>query len=502
MPQLIRHRLVIIDRAQLAKPRGPAFRSHRDYIAQNAEFTVLLSATPFNKEFSDVAEPASGCSLDDDDLGLRARALAAGFTAEDLAELQINPKTLRASNAALFPDDWRDLMVLFLVAVRAPSSKNTTLNAMKHATATSSPTPTGSAPISQTCPAHHKFPSTRLTSRINTRSSFKRVVDTIVRCTCHVTGWRNMSSKPAAEAAAPERSCWPTDRAGNGCSVCEDESLQGASKLRALVPPLAPASHHPQSHPAARVRHRPTPAHRHPAGDTLDATDAEMTNSRSISEYFWPAQNHRRLAARAGRSTSSSNDAAREISLGCALPVHADLAIKRAPMRKPCASSSSRPARGCQPRCEAQAPPSAYYPEAQNGKAPNFRSLHDTVRISKGKLRPTASPSCAPLPGTIRSHSRGLGVQPRSMRRNIPQPTSARTARHRRMSEDRIYSGRCYCGEFRSAVGHIRLIQRAGRVDRIGQEKPSRHLLHLSSGRWRGKHHPPSQTGSVVGSSK
>ncbi len=116
LPQLIRHRLVIIDESHNLRNReGRRFAAIRDYIAQNAEFSVLLSATPFNKEFSDVANQLRLFLSDDDDLGMRPERWLRDLTVEDLAELQINPKTLRAFERSPFPDDWRDLMRLFLV---------------------------------------------------------------------------------------------------------------------------------------------------------------------------------------------------------------------------------------------------------------------------------------------------------------------------------------------------------------------------------------------------
>lgn len=72
LPQLIRHRLVIVNESHnLRNRKGRRFLALRDYIAQNAEFTVPLSATPFNKEFADVANQLRLFLPDDDDLGVR-----------------------------------------------------------------------------------------------------------------------------------------------------------------------------------------------------------------------------------------------------------------------------------------------------------------------------------------------------------------------------------------------------------------------------------------------
>jgi hypothetical protein len=97
LPQLIRHRLVIVDESHNLRNReGRRYLAVRNYIAQNADFTVLLSATPFNKEFSDVANQLRLFLSDDDDLGVRPERYLRDLTAEDIAQLQINPKTLRA----------------------------------------------------------------------------------------------------------------------------------------------------------------------------------------------------------------------------------------------------------------------------------------------------------------------------------------------------------------------------------------------------------------------
>src|ERR1017187_7513301 len=114
--KLIRYRLVIVDESHNLRNReGSRYKTVRDYIAQNAGYTVLLSATPFNKEFADVANQLRLFLSDDDDLGVRPERWPRDLTAEDIAHLQINPKTLRAFQESPFPDDWRDLMRLFLV---------------------------------------------------------------------------------------------------------------------------------------------------------------------------------------------------------------------------------------------------------------------------------------------------------------------------------------------------------------------------------------------------
>lgn len=116
LPKQIRHRLVIVDESHNLRNReGSRYKAVRDYISQNAEYTVLLSATPFNKEFADVANQLRLFLSDDDDLGVRPERWLRDLTAEDIAHLQINPKTLRAFQESPFPDDWRDLMRLFLV---------------------------------------------------------------------------------------------------------------------------------------------------------------------------------------------------------------------------------------------------------------------------------------------------------------------------------------------------------------------------------------------------
>jgi SNF2 family DNA or RNA helicase len=116
LPKQIRHRLVIVDESHNLRNRDSTrYRAVRDYIVQNAEYTVLLSATPFNKQFDDVANQLRLFLSDDDDLGIRPERWLRDLTAEDIAQLQINPKTLRAFQQSPFPDDWRDLMRLFLV---------------------------------------------------------------------------------------------------------------------------------------------------------------------------------------------------------------------------------------------------------------------------------------------------------------------------------------------------------------------------------------------------
>jgi len=118
----IRYRLVIIDESHNLRNReGARYRAIRDYIAQNESHCLLLTATPYNKQFTDIGNQLRLFLDEERDLGLRPEKFFAawreqGFNEADfIARYQASPRSLRAFEQSPFPDDWRDLMRLFLV---------------------------------------------------------------------------------------------------------------------------------------------------------------------------------------------------------------------------------------------------------------------------------------------------------------------------------------------------------------------------------------------------
>ncbi len=118
----IRYRLVIIDESHNLRNReGRRYRAIREYIERNDSRCLLLTATPYNKQYSDVGNQLRLFLDEERDLGLRPERFfrawsAKGYNEADFrARYQASPRSLRAFEQSRFPEDWRDLMRLFLV---------------------------------------------------------------------------------------------------------------------------------------------------------------------------------------------------------------------------------------------------------------------------------------------------------------------------------------------------------------------------------------------------
>lgn len=122
LPDLRRYRLVIIDESHNLRNReGKRYRAIHEYIEVNDARCLLVTATPYNKQFTDVGNQLRLFLDESRDLGLRPEQFfqrwgAQGYNEADfMARFQTSPRSLRAFERSLFPDDWRDLMRLFLV---------------------------------------------------------------------------------------------------------------------------------------------------------------------------------------------------------------------------------------------------------------------------------------------------------------------------------------------------------------------------------------------------
>lgn len=122
LPTLRRYRLVIIDESHNLRNReGKRYRAIRKYIEANDARCLLVTATPYNKQFTDLSSQLRLFLDENRDLGLRPEQYfqawgGQGYNEADfMARYQASPRSLRAFEQSPFPDDWRDLMRLFLV---------------------------------------------------------------------------------------------------------------------------------------------------------------------------------------------------------------------------------------------------------------------------------------------------------------------------------------------------------------------------------------------------
>ncbi|MFN7210109.1 MAG: helicase-related protein, partial [Aggregatilineales bacterium] len=115
---LPRYRLLIVDESHnFRNPEGKRYAALRDYIQKNECRCLLLSATPYNKSYGDLAAQL-GLFIDDDaDIGVRPERYikALGGESMALAKHQGRLSSLAAFRASSEADDWRELMRLYLV---------------------------------------------------------------------------------------------------------------------------------------------------------------------------------------------------------------------------------------------------------------------------------------------------------------------------------------------------------------------------------------------------
>jgi superfamily II DNA or RNA helicase len=117
VPDLRRYRVVLIDESHnLRNSEGKTYRAIREYIRENDSRCILLSATPYNKTYLDLSAQLALFVPEGEDLGIRPeRKLREIGEPEFVRRHQCSVRTLKAFEQSEFPDDWRDLMRRYLV---------------------------------------------------------------------------------------------------------------------------------------------------------------------------------------------------------------------------------------------------------------------------------------------------------------------------------------------------------------------------------------------------
>ena len=117
LKDLARYRLVVIDESHnLRNPDTRQWQAVRGYIERNDPRVVLLTATPYNKAFTDAAGQLKLWLAEDADLGVRPERLI-----DQEGELSVAARadgrltTLKAFESSEYAEDWQRLMSLFLV---------------------------------------------------------------------------------------------------------------------------------------------------------------------------------------------------------------------------------------------------------------------------------------------------------------------------------------------------------------------------------------------------
>ena len=117
LPNLRRYRLVVIDESHNLRNReGRRYRAIQEYVRANDSKCILLSATPYNKTYLDLSNQLRIFVEDDQDLGIRPERLLRELGEVEFSRRhQASPRTLAAFDQSEYADDWRDLMRRYLV---------------------------------------------------------------------------------------------------------------------------------------------------------------------------------------------------------------------------------------------------------------------------------------------------------------------------------------------------------------------------------------------------
>jgi superfamily II DNA or RNA helicase len=117
LADLRRFRLIILDESHNLRNReGKTYRAIADYIQKNDSKCILLSATPYNKDYLDLASQLRLFVQPDQELGIGPERLIQRVDrARFRGVYQCGANTLAAFEKSEYPDDWRDLMRLYMV---------------------------------------------------------------------------------------------------------------------------------------------------------------------------------------------------------------------------------------------------------------------------------------------------------------------------------------------------------------------------------------------------
>jgi len=118
LPKERRYKLVIIDESHNLRNRdGSRYRSIKEYISENESNVILLTATPYNKTYHDLSNQLRLFLDEDTNLGVRPDKYihSIGGSVNFQANHQVKETTISAFEKSEYSDDWAELMRLFLV---------------------------------------------------------------------------------------------------------------------------------------------------------------------------------------------------------------------------------------------------------------------------------------------------------------------------------------------------------------------------------------------------
>jgi superfamily II DNA or RNA helicase len=117
LPDLKRYKLVLIDESHNLRNReGKTYRAIREYIEKNESSCILLTATPYNKSYLDISNQLRLFLSEEKDIGVRPEKLLKELTETEFTRRhQCSPRSLAAFEKSEHADDWRELLRLYMV---------------------------------------------------------------------------------------------------------------------------------------------------------------------------------------------------------------------------------------------------------------------------------------------------------------------------------------------------------------------------------------------------
>ncbi len=117
LPDLRRYRVVLIDESHNLRNReGKRYRVIQEYIHKNESKCILLSATPYNKTYHDLSSQLHLFVPEDKNLAIRPERLLRELgETEFIRRHQCDIHSLAAFEKSQYADDWRELMRRYMV---------------------------------------------------------------------------------------------------------------------------------------------------------------------------------------------------------------------------------------------------------------------------------------------------------------------------------------------------------------------------------------------------
>lgn len=113
-----RYRVVIIDESHNLRNReGKRYKIIKEYIENNESKVILLTATPYNKSYSDISSQLRLFIPEDADVGISPENFIkeVGGPIEFIAKYQYSPTSLLAFEKSWYAEDWQELLKLYMV---------------------------------------------------------------------------------------------------------------------------------------------------------------------------------------------------------------------------------------------------------------------------------------------------------------------------------------------------------------------------------------------------